>query len=148
MFSLTPFKKDELARTGDVLDFYDSMFDKFLMDRQLPWRGLMNDTFKIDVKENDTEFVIDAEVAGVDKDDIHINYDHDNLLISVEKHEEKEETNEHYIHRERTLSSMQRGVYLPNVLEGAIKAHFENGVLKITAPKAKEAVTTKEIPIE
>lgn len=147
MLSLFPVKKNEAARTGDVIDFYD-MVDNFFNDRQFPWKSLRNDTFKVDVKENDNEYLVDAEVAGYDKQDIHINYDHENLLISVEKKEEKEETDEHYIHRERSFSSMQRGIYLPNVMEDAIKAHFENGILKITAPKAPTAEKKTEIPIE
>lgn len=147
MFGITPFKKNEVARTGDVVDFYN-MVDNFFKDRQFPFAGLKNDTFKVDVKENDTEYLVDAEVAGYDKQDIHINYDDGNLLISVEKKEEKEESSEKYIHRERSFSSMQRGIYLPNVVEGEIKASFENGVLKITAPKSQEAVKKTEITIE
>lgn len=147
MFGITPFKKNEVARTGDVIDFYN-MVDNFFNDRQFPLANLKNDTFKVDVKENDNEYLVDAEVAGYDKKDIHINYDDGNLLISVEKKEEKEEKGEKYIHRERSFSSMQRGIYLPNVVEGEIKANFENGVLKITAPKSKEAVKKTEIPID
>ncbi|MBI4857298.1 MAG: Hsp20/alpha crystallin family protein [Acetobacterium woodii] len=147
MFGLTPVKKHEVAQTGDVIDFYN-MVDSFFNDRQFPMASLKNDTFKVDVKENDNEYLVDAEVAGYDKKDIHINYDDGNLLISVEKKEEKEEKNEKFIHRERSFSSMQRGIYLPNVIESDIKANFENGVLKIIAPKSKEAVKKTEITIE
>ncbi len=147
MFSLTPSKKSEVAKTGDVVDFYN-MIDNFFNERQLPWTGLKNDTFKVDVKENETEFIVDAEVAGYDKGDIHINYENDSLMIKVEKKEEKEEKGEKYIHRERSFSSMQRGIYLPNVLEDQIKASFENGVLEITAPKGQAPESKKEIPIE
>lgn len=78
----------------------------------------------------------------------HISYDDGNLMIHVEKKEEKEEKGEKYIHRERSFSSMQRGIYLPNVKEDQIKANFENWVLKITAPKGQAPETKKEIPIE
>lgn len=147
MFGITPVKKNEVARTGDVVDFYN-LVENFFNNQQFSLANLKNDTFKVDVKENETEYLVDAEVAGYDKNDIHINYDDGNLLISVEKKEEKEEKNEKYIHRERSFSSKQRGIYLPNVLDDQIKASFENGVLKITAPKAKAAEVKKEIPIE
>ncbi|WP_303867626.1 Hsp20/alpha crystallin family protein [Acetobacterium wieringae] len=147
MFGITPFKKNEVAQTGDVVDFYN-LVDNFFNDRQFPMMSLKNDTFKVDVKENDTEFMVDAEVPGYEKGDIHICYDNENLMIQVEKKEEKEEKGEKYIHRERSFSSMQRGIYLPNVLEDQIKASFENGVLKITAPKGQAPESKKEIPIE
>jgi len=147
MFGITPFKKNEVARTGDVLDFYN-LVDNFFNDRGFPMTGFKNDTFKVDVKETETEFMVEAEVAGYDKGDIHISYDDGNLMIHVEKKEEKEEKGEKYIHRERSFSSMQRGIYLPNVKEDQIKANFENGVLKITAPKGQAPETKKEIPIE
>ncbi|MEL7659920.1 Hsp20/alpha crystallin family protein [Acetobacterium wieringae] len=147
MFGITPFKKNEVAQTGDVVDFYN-LVDNFFNDRQFPMMSLKNDTFKVDVKENDKEFMVDAEVPGYEKGDIHIFYDNENLMIQVEKKEEKEEKSEKYIHRERSFSSMQRGIYLPNVLEDQIKASFENGVLKITAPKGQAPESKKEIPIE
>lgn len=147
MFGITPFKKNEVARTGDVTDFYN-LVDNFFNDRDFPMTNFKNDTFKVDVKENDKEYLVDAEIAGTDKQDIHISYEKDNLLISVEKKEEKEEKGEKYIHRERSFSSMQRGIYLPNVLEDQIKASFENGVLKITAPKGQAPETKKEIQID
>lgn len=147
MFGITPFKKNELARTGDVTDFYN-LVDSFFNDRDFPMAQFKNDTFKVDVKENEKEYLVDAEIAGSDKQDIHISYEKDNLLISVEKKEEKEEKGEKYIHRERSFSSMQRGIYLPNVLEEQIKASFENGVLKITAPKGQAPETKKEIQID
>lgn len=147
MFGITPFKKNEVARTGDVVDFYN-LVDNFFNDRDFPITSFKNDTFKVDVKENENEYLVDAEIAGTDKKDIAISYDDGRLLIAVEKKEEKEEKGEKYIHRERSFSSMQRGIYLPDVLEDQIKASFDNGVLKITAPKGKAPETRKQIPID
>ncbi len=147
MFGLTPIKKNDVIRTGDVVDFYD-MVDRFFNDRQFPFTNFKNETFKVDVKENENEYLVDAEMAGYAKKDIHINYDDSNLLISVEKKEETEEKNEQYIHRERSFSSMQRAIYLPNIVEGKIKARFENGILKISAQKKAVEATKKEITID
>ncbi|MBC3887052.1 Hsp20 family protein [Acetobacterium paludosum] len=147
MLDLTPLKKNQIARPDDVVDFYN-LVENFFNDVQSPFRSLKNDTFKIDVKENDKEYIIDAEIAGYNKEDIHVKYNDDRLTISVSKKEEKNEENERYIHKERSFSSMQRTVYLPNVSESEVKAAFENGVLKVTAPKSKESEKKTEIKID
>lgn len=146
MFDLTPFKKNQVARTDDAIDFYN-MVENFFNDNQAPFKSF-NDKFKLDIKENDKEFIVDAEVPGYSKDDIHIKFDNDRLTISVSKKEEKSEEGEKYIHKERSYQSMQRSIYLPNIDEGSIKASFENGILKITAPKSAEAAKKTEIKID
>lgn len=148
MFSLTPYKKNKaLAKTDDFVDFYN-MVDDFFSDTQSPFESLTTDSFKLDVKEKDDEYTIDAEFAGYSKDDIKIDFDTDILRISASKEEEKNDENEKYIHRERSFSSMERQVYLPNVAEGDIKASFENGILQVHVPKSKELETKKVIEIE
>lgn len=148
MFGLTPYNKNRgMARTDDVVDFYN-MVDNFFNDTESPLRSLATDNFKVDVKEKDDEYLVDAEFAGYDKEDIHVKFDEGNLLISASKKEEKNDENERYIHRERSFRSMERQIYLPNVADGDIKAKFENGVLEIHVPKAKELEMEKQIQIE
>ena len=146
MFDLTPFKKNQVARTDDAIDFYN-MVENFFSDNQAPFTSF-NDKFKLDIKENDKEYIVDAEVPGYSKDDIHIKFDNDRLTISVSKKEEKSEEGEKYIHKERSYQSMQRSIYLHNIDESNIKAGFENGILKITAPKSAEAAKKTEIKID
>lgn len=147
MLSLTPYRKNRVAAPDDVVNFYD-MVDHFFNDVQSPFKGFEEKSFKIDVKENDNEYLVDAELAGYDKDEVRIRFDDGRLMISAEKKDEINEEKEHYIHRERSFESMQRVIRLADVIEEDIKASFDNGVLKIIAPKSKEVVKRKEIPIE
>lgn len=146
MFDLTPFKKNQVARTDDAIDFYN-MVENFFNDSRAPFKSF-NEKFKLDIKEKDKEYTVEAEIPGYSKDDIHIKFDNDRLTISVSKKEEKSEEGEKYIHRERSYQSMERSIYLPNIDEGSIKASFENGILKITAPKSAEAAKKTEIKID
>lgn len=146
MFDLTPFKKNQVARTDDAIDFYN-MVENFFNDNRAPFKSF-NEKFKLDIKEKDKEYTVEAEIPGYSKDDIHIKFDNDRLTISVSKKEEKSEEGEKYIHRERSYQSMERSIYLPNIDENNIKAGFENGILKITAPKSEEAAKKTEIKID
>lgn len=86
-------------------------------------------------------------MPGIKKDNIHIRYDKDYLILSVDQREEKEEDKD-YVYRERRVTSMQRSLYLPNVKEDAIKAKLSDGVLHLTVPKADDGSSTRTIEIE
>ncbi len=135
MFGLTPFSRHNVQKANhDFVDFYN-MIDDFFNDSFLPMRSLRNDTFKMDIKENDHEYFIEAEMPGINKEEVKLDYNDGRLTILVQKNEEINEEKQSYVHRERRTSSMQRGVYLKNVKADGIDAKLENGILKITAPK-------------
>ena len=79
-----------------------------------------------------SEFVVRADLPGLNKDDVKIDITDDTLTIEGERREEHEENREGYYRSERSYGSFYRVVPLP---EGAItdsaKANFNNGVLEI-----------------
>ena len=146
MFDLTPFRKNELDRLrkdlfGDMFERMNQLFD--------PKEGATSflDSFKLDVKDQESQYVIEAEMTGIQKENIHVRYDKDHLVLSVDQREEKEEDKD-YVYRERRVTSMQRSLYLPNVKEDGIKAKLADGVLHLTIPKADDGSTTRTIEIE
>ncbi|MDF2613871.1 MAG: Hsp20/alpha crystallin family protein [Clostridia bacterium] len=148
MFGLTPFNRNVVQKTNnEFVDFYN-IIDDFFNDSFLPMRSLRNDTFKMDVKENEKEFLIEAEMPGVKKEEIKLDYNDGRLVISVQKDEQINEEKNNYIHRERRVSSMQRGVYLKNIKIDGIDAKLENGILKIVAPKLEIAENKCQIEIK
>jgi len=94
------------------------------------------------------EFVIKAEIPGVDKKDIDITIEDNVLTIKGEKKFEKEEKKENYLRAERFYGTFRRSFTLPaSVDKDKIKAKLDKGVLTIEIPK-KEETKPKKISID
>ncbi len=96
----------------------------------------------INVKETDKAYIVELAAPGLKKEDfnVHIN-EEGNLMIKMEKHEEKsnEDSNARYLRREFSYSKFEQTLILPDDVEkDEIKAHVENGVLTVELPKHEE----------
>jgi len=150
MSGLIPFnrKNGGLARADTGFDDFYNMLDDFFSDGLMPGRSLLRDTFKIDIEEKDTEYLIEAEMPGVVKDEIDLSIDDENLCISVNRAEETNNSGKNYIHRERRFSSMSRRVHLAGAKFDEIKAKLDDGVLTVTVPKDIKSNASRKINIE
>lgn len=148
MTGLVPFNRRNtgLLSTG-FEDFYN-MLDDFFSDNWSPRRSLERDAFKINVQQNDNEYLIEAELPGVDKDEINVDLNDGRLNISVKREEKINEEKKNYIHRESRFSSMSRSIYLDDADSKGIKAKLDNGVLNIIVPRQEKAITAEKIEIE
>ena len=98
----------------------------------------------IDVSESDNDFVVKAEVPGVDAKDVDISIDNNNLIISGEKKQEQEEKDRNYYRLERSYGSFRRSFALPaDVDVERIKASSKDGVISIVIPKSGEKKSRK-----
>lgn len=143
MFGIIPFKTNNSNDKGGSLDnfFGDFFDDSFLSPMNMS-------KFNSDVRETENEYLISAELPGVDKKDIKLDYKNNYLVISAKRNEEHDDKKDNYIRKERSYGEFSRSFYFDNVSEDKINAKFENGVLKITLPKAekdKEKVTNIKI---
>jgi len=94
----------------------------------------------VDVVENENDIQVKVELPGVSKDDVKITMQDNILTIRGEKKQEKETKNSEYHRVERSYGSFQRSFTLPtNVNHDKIDASYNDGVLKVTLPKAEEA---------
>jgi len=92
----------------------------------------------MDIKEEDDNVIVTADLPGVDKKDINVTVKDNIIEISAECKKESEEKEEGYTQRERTYSRFSRSAVLPsNVTDEGAKAKLEDGVLTISLPKAK-----------
>lgn len=102
----------------------------------------------LDLSETKDEFVVKAEIPGIEAKDIDISLSGGTLTIKGEKKQEKEEKDENYHCVERNYGSFSRSVRLPGQVQGnKVKASYKDGVLRVALPKSEES-RTKEIKIE
>ncbi len=149
MLELTPFNTRKMTKRNGTKfdDFYDVM-DSFFTDSSLGLRNLNRDTFKIDIKEDEEFYTVIADVPGIKKSDLNLQYNEGLLTINIEREEEDNVEKGNYIHRERRYSSMQRRIQLKNIDEESIKAKLEEGVLIVKVEKLKKEDEQRYIEIE
>ena len=154
MFGLIPYRRGrEISRKGDfntIDQMFNSMAEEFFNGVDFPsFVPMANESIKADVKENDEEYILEAEIPGVDKKDIKLELKDDVLTIFVERDEEIKEEKENYIRREIKRGRSQRSFYVDNIKEDEIKAKFKDGILYITLPKDEsEKSKSNQIEIE
>ena len=132
MFGLVPFKfnNGENNRGLSINDMFNDFFNNEMLSTYNS-----NGSFKTDIKETPEGYIVHAELPGVKKEDINIDYNNNYLTISANRNYENEEKRDNYIRRERSYGSVSRGFYISNVDKNLIKAKFDNGVLNIELPK-------------
>lgn len=109
-----------------------------------PWRFGVADRapqIRLDISESDGSYLVKADVPGVRKEDLDVRIDGNQVTISAEVKEEKEEKSGSRILRsERQYGFASRTLTLAdNVDDAKADAKFENGVLKLTLPKRSPA---------
>ncbi|MBN2287057.1 MAG: Hsp20/alpha crystallin family protein [Tissierellales bacterium] len=148
MANLVPFGKNKGLRPRGFEDFYD-VLDDFFNDSWLTGRNpSYYGSFKVDVQDHENKYVVEAELPGVEKEEIDININDGRLSIAIKREENKEDKSKNYIHKERRFCSMERNIYLEDAKSEEIKAKLENGVLVVDVPKKEKEDRTRKIDIE
>jgi HSP20 family protein len=124
------------------------MLDDFFNDQWPFGRTLANETFKVDIKDSENEYLLEAELPGIKKEELALSIDDGRVTISVKRNEENNDDTRGYIHRERRSLSMSRSVYLADAASENVSAKLEDGVLRVNLPKAAPVITKKEIAIQ
>ena len=138
MFGLIPHSEKEMAsRERAIMSLFP------WADRDF-FGNFTNSGMKVDIKETDNAYELEAELAGFDKKDINIDYSDGYLTISAKKEASKDENEDNYIRKERSSCSLQRSFYLENVDKETASAEFDKGVLKINLPKTKDVEKKKD----
>lgn len=75
MFKLTNINSPVKRKGGLVDSFFNDFFD-------FPIIKTNNWSFKLDVREEDKNYFIEADLRGIKKDDVKINYEDQNLIIA------------------------------------------------------------------
>ena len=118
--------------------FFNNFLDSMDNDKKM----------QCDIYEKDNNINIEMDIPGFNKEDINIEINKGNLVVTAEKNEDENEDKK-YLRRERKFyGKYQRSFYLGEIDEENIEASFENGILKISIPKKTEEEAKKLIEIK
>ena len=131
---------------GSLESIFDSL-DRDVFPMLRPWFRLDdNEGFRmplVNINESEKEFAVTMELPGVQKKDLDVAIDGEQLVITAER-SEKVESNEGLLRREIRSEKFRRTFTLGQAVDrDGIKAKLENGILKVTLPKRAESVGRK-----
>ena len=103
----------------------------------------------IDLREDETRYILEAEIPGLSKDQIQLTIDEDVLTISGEKNAVPDHHSAVNTYcRERRFGTFSRRLRLNgNIDPDEIQARYENGVLTVVLRKSEKS-QLKEIPVK
>lgn len=134
-----------MDRLASIRDEMNRLFEAPFLSRETSlFHGW---TPALDVREDKDNVYVSAELPGMKKEEIEISLREGVLTLAGErKHEEKEESKDSF-RSERYFGRFSRSVTLPTRVEAdKVNATYQDGVLKVTLPKAEE-VKPKHIAI-
>jgi len=133
-----------LTRYNPVDDAFDDMFRGLLL-RPMRMDVERELQIKLDVKEDEKNYTVHADMPGVKKEDIQVTIDGSQVSISTEVKDEKEvKEGSKLLRRERFYGKMSRTFTVDqDVDETASVAKYNNGVLELTLPKKATALSKK-----
>ncbi|MBP1202073.1 HSP20 family protein [Duganella sp. 1411] len=99
---------------------------------------------RLDVRETDQAFDVEAELPGLKKDDIKVAIDGRQVSLSAQAAAEQQQQRDGMLWRERHAGQWYRSFTLPHeVDESQAQARYEDGVLRLTLPKKAGAGGTR-----
>ena len=107
-----------------------------------------SDAMKCDIYENEGNYYIEADIPGVDKKDVTVDYNDGYLTVKASKASESEDESKDFIRQERFYGSMERKFYVGEIDESKVSAEFKDGVLKVCLPKDTIEKPSKSIEIK
>lgn len=133
-----------------VENMFEEMLSPFTQQGALSqWAGEGTISPRLNVSENDKAFEVQAELPGVNKEDVKVAIDRQRVTIEGEsKHTTEQREGENVLYSERSANRFMRSFMLPaEVDDASAEARMENGVLTLTLPK-KQATEAKRITIQ
>lgn len=124
------------------IDIFDRFFDDFYplsvhkeKDEWLP---------AFDISENEKEYLVTAELPGMEVKDIDVTLSDGILTVKGEKKREHEEKGKDYHRIERRYGSFHRSFSIPGKIKtDGVDANYKDGILRLTLPKTEETETKK-----
>lgn len=145
MFTLVPYRR-YLSKPASPFEtmLKEPFFRSFFNGTD----AMLDNTFRVDILESDSAYTIEAEIPGLNEDQIKLEVDNDVLTISAEFNAERSEEDNGRTYTERRSGHMERSFNLDGIDESKITANYKNGILYVSLPKEKPVEkTARRIPV-
>lgn len=137
--------RDMLRPVGFIDDLFDGLMNPMI---KTPSMEMMFKGQPTDIKETETEYIIDMDVPGFKKEDISIETKDGFLVVKSSSKKEETSEKENYLLKERKSISFTRSFKLPNNVNiSDINAKMEDGILNIVLPKSEVVENSSKITI-
>ena len=95
---------------------------------------------KTDVREVENHYEVDIDLPGFKKDEVNVELQDGYLTVSAFKGLDKDQKDKEgrYIRQERYSGTCSRTFYVGDLKKEDISAKYEDGILRLTLPKAEE----------
>jgi HSP20 family protein len=152
--------QEDVMLTKDFLpmkrleDYFGRMDRLFGNERQFPFAWPRDLGMKVewmptaDIIETDKEYLVQAELPEVPKEDIHVDIEDGVLRLHGERKYEKKDKSEKMQRMERFYGEFERTFMLPEDVDVAkIKAESKDGVLKVHLPRLAKAKKVEPVRV-
>lgn len=123
MYTITPFD-----RRRSLFNVFDDEF----------W-GAAVSSIRTDILRQEDKYVVKVELPGFSKEDISIDVEEGQLIISATRQESSEDTQGNYVRRESRTGSFRRVIDLTGIDTSCISAAYKDGILTVELPKEAPA---------
>lgn len=146
MFDITPFGSDgnNMAR---IDDYFNRFAKNFFNNDFASLMDISRSPFKVDIRETDNAYLLEAELPDVKKEGINVEYNNNYLTISAKREDRTDKITDNFVRRERHFGQLKRSFYVDNVDENKIEASYHEGMLRVVLPKLENSKHGKKINI-
>ena len=134
MYSMVPYRNRREVTRPMMNDMFGDRFFRHFFDM-----GDMVGSagFRVDVREQEDAYVLEAELPGVKPEDVTLTTEDDVLTIAADVNIEKKSDRSGYLYSERRTGHMERRFSLEGIRQEEITASSQNGILTVRLPKSR-----------
>jgi HSP20 family protein len=149
---ITPFWRTGWSDLDRVFDNFRRDFERTLSSfPAISFPSLPTSSMSCDVMDEGDKYVINADMPGIQKEDVKLNVTDNAVEISAQHKEEEEEKKKNYVRKERKEISYYRTLHIPEKVDSSkAKAKMNNGILNVEIPKTTPTPKPKStsIPVQ
>ncbi len=137
LYSMMPYRSHQ-NHMPQRADRFPSLFDDRFFRSFFDMNDFMGGMgFRVDIHDAEDHYELEAELPGVNEDQINLTVENDMLTVSADMHNERKD--EKALYSERRSGHVSRSFSLEGIDQEHITADYKNGILTVKLPKCQPA---------